>query len=898
MSEFIITHKLWIKQSVYRFFFCLFLGFCFCISSAHAKGAQSEKTVLLLHSYHPGLSWTDGITSAITQTFQDSGQPIQLHVEYLDAKRFPDDIKYREDYLPYKLSQIKFDLVILADNNAYNFVLKHRNDIFSGKPIVFCGVNGFLPTQIEPFNDITGVAETPALVDTLKLIQQLHPQVKEIVIAGTTKDPTGKLNFEQFVMTEQLFSQLKFTYLKDMFKEEILKQVSELKQNQVLFIFASFKNRKGHFYGFTDAAQLLRQASPVPLYGSWDFFLGHGILGGKLINGMAQGQSAARIALQVLNGVDPDTIPVVSTAGTRFMFDYDELKRFNIGLDQLPEDRVIINQPSSFYNINKKTVWIVAGSASFLLLIGLLLIRQMISLNKAGVALKESEERYRSLFNNNHSIMLLIDPETAAIVAANPAACNFYGYTKDTLTQMKISDINTSTKQQIFDEMESAKKEPRNLCNYQHRLASGDIRDVEIYSGPIRMQGKQLLYSTIYDISERKKMEKQHLELEIQLRQKYKMEAVGVMAGGMAHNFNNNLSIILGNIELLKMKMSPISKVDDYLNNAQIAILRSRDLVKQILTYSRQDMKDKTLIQLPLIIDETMKLLHSTMPTTINLHHRISSDSHALMINADPSQVQECLVNLCNNAMHAMEEVGELTIALDSVELQKHDISAQYECQPGRYVKLSVQDTGVGMSAETVDKIFDLFYTTKPVDEGTGVGLSTVQGIVSQYGGLIKVNSRIGEGTTFELYFPVTEQTQVAESITKSKDMPEGKEHILFVDDDPMLANLGEQMLTIKGYTVSTMTNSIEALKLFRDNPDRFDLVITDQTMPELTGKQLIQEIKDIRSTIPAIICTGYSSKIDEEKAAKLGASAFLMKPLSMSQLLQTVRQVLDEKES
>jgi len=460
---------------------------------------------------------------------------------------------------------------------------------------------------------------------------------------------------------------------------------------------------------------------------------------------------------------------------------------------------------------------------------------------------------------------------------------------------MKISDINTGTEQQIFAEMESTKKEPRKIFNYQHRLANGDIRDVEIYSGPIQLQGKQLLYSTIYDISERKKMEKQHLELEEQLRQKYKMEAVGVMAGGMAHNFNNNLSIILGNVELLQMKMLPNPEIDEYLSNAKTAILRSRDLIQQILTYSHQGSKKKTSIQLVRVIEETMQLLRSTFPTTINLQLHINSDSHDITINADSSQIQECLINLCNNAMYAMKEEGELTITLDRVELQKDDIPAQYESHPGYYAKLSVQDNGSGMSAETIEKIFDLFFTTKPVDEGTGVGLSTVHGIVTQHGGLIKVNSSIGEGTTFELYFPEQGQVQAAETASVNKDLPGGTEHILFVDDDEMLAKLGEMLLSEMDYQVTMMTSSTEALKLFTANAKWFDLVITDQTMPELTGEQLVQEIKKIRPEMPTIICTGYSRKVDEKKAAELGISAFLMKPLDLPTLLQTVRKVLDK---
>lgn len=303
-------------------------------------------------------------------------------------------------------------------------------------------------------------------------------------------------------------------------------------------------------------------------------------------------------------------------------------------------------------------------------------------------------------------------------------------------------------------------------------------------------------------------------------------------------------------------------------------------------------------MQLSPIIDETLRLFCSTMPATMNLQKKISRNSHDLVINADPSQIQECLINLCNNAMYAMEEEGDLTIALDSVELQKHDIPVQYESRPGHYAKLSVQDTGSGMSAETVDKSFDLFFTTKPVDKGTGVGLSTVQGIVTQHRGLIKVNSRLGEGTTFELYFPTAEQTQTTKTISANNDLPMGTERILYVDDDETLASLGEMMLGEMGYQVTMMTDSTEALKRFTAKPDYFDMVITDQTMPDLTGKQLIQKIKKVRPDIHTIICTGYSSKIDEDKAKASGISAFLMKPLNMPILLQTVRRVLDENKN
>ncbi len=384
------------------------------------------------------------------------------------------------------------------------------------------------------------------------------------------------------------------------------------------------------------------------------------------------------------------------------------------------------------------------------------------------------------------------------------------------------------------------------------------------------------------------------VEMEDQLRQKYIMEAVGLMAGGIAHNFNNNLAIILGNVELSQIRLPEGSGVAEYLNNAKIAIMRSRDLVQQILTYSRDGEGVKLPVQLPLLIDETIKLLRSTLPATIDLQKAISASCYSTTIHADSSRVQEALINLCNNAVYAMDEQGILTIGLDAVQLHAQEIPAQFVCLPGRYVKLSIHDTGSGIAPEHVDKVFDPFFTTKDVNEGTGMGLATVHSIIAQHNGMIKVASHPGEGTTFELYFPMVEQGQSEQVSPIENVLPRGDERILFVDDDEMLSQLGETMLSEMGYQVTAMTSSVSALELFRSNPDSFDLVITDQTMPELCGKDLIENMLKVRPDLATILCTGFSSKIDKEAAEALGCKAFCMKPLNVSELVELVREVLD----
>jgi PAS domain S-box-containing protein len=513
-------------------------------------------------------------------------------------------------------------------------------------------------------------------------------------------------------------------------------------------------------------------------------------------------------------------------------------------------------------------------------------------------ARKLAEEKFKTIINEASIGIGLADAATGELLECNPALAQMLDYTREELIGQPQSIIDQGPMADSALSQNFIQHRDVDFGNTRCQTAvtkQGKVIDVEVKATIFKLGNKTFMLGFFQDITQRKQAEKEHLELETQLRQKYKMEAVGVMAGGMAHNFNNNLSIILGNLELSKMKLPANPEVDSYLDNAKIAVFRSRDLVKQIMAYSRPNDQGKQALKVSLLVDETLELLRSTIPTTINLLHQINADNQDLTIHADSSQLQECLINLCNNAMQAMEETGTLTISLQPEELQKQDIPMQYNAQPGKFAKISVADTGCGMAPETIEKIFDLFYTTKAVDQGTGVGLSTVQGIVKDHGGLIKVLSTPELGTTFELYFPILESIAQADNNLINDIFPRGTERILFVDDDEMLAELGGKLLTGIGYQVSIITDSTEALKLFTTNAEHFDLVITDQTMPKLTGKDLIVELKKIRPDIPTIICTGYSSKIDEEEAQELGIEAFMLKPLDLTQLAQTVRKVLDE---
>jgi signal transduction histidine kinase len=393
---------------------------------------------------------------------------------------------------------------------------------------------------------------------------------------------------------------------------------------------------------------------------------------------------------------------------------------------------------------------------------------------------------------------------------------------------------------------------------------------------------------------ERRAVEKQRKKLENELRQKYKMEAVGLMAGGIAHNFNNNLAIILGNLELIQLKTVDNDSIADHLRDANIAVQRARELTKQILTYSRRDAHPAEQIKIVKVVAETVQLLRSTIPTTVNLICRIPEELSETVVEGDSTRIQEALINLCNNAVQAMDEKGDLTIDLSKKEVRPAEVPAGSPCRAGAYVRLSVADTGCGMPPAVMEKIFDPFFTTKDVDQGTGMGLSTVHGIVEQHKGFVSVSSTPGRGSVFDLFLPESDATGLFPARRESNDLPRGFERILFVDDDALLADLGVMLLSNQGYHVEASTSSLAALERFAEDPNRFDLLITDQTMPQMTGLDLARQVRRIRPAMPVILSTGYSSKTSPEELARHGINAFCLKPLKLADLAQTVRFVLD----
>ncbi len=382
------------------------------------------------------------------------------------------------------------------------------------------------------------------------------------------------------------------------------------------------------------------------------------------------------------------------------------------------------------------------------------------------------------------------------------------------------------------------------------------------------------------------------LAMEAQLRQSQKMEAIGTLAGGIAHDFNNILSAVFGYAELSLNSLEDRKKTEHYIHEILNAAGRARELINRIMTFSRQAEHQTQPLKPKYMIREAIKLLRASLPATIEIRDRVTSDAS---IMADPVQIHQIMMNLCTNAGHAMKrEGGTLEIHLDDIEVEEAFAQQHQGLKPGRYVNWKVSDSGEGISSQIVDRIFDPFFTTKPQGEGTGLGLSVVHGIVKALGGIVNVISQIGKGATFSIYLPVIDAIDNETEGQDTDAIPGGSERLLLVDDEASIVRTVAQMLEDLGYRVSGFTQSTSALGKFLNDPSAFDAVITDCTMPRMTGYALAEKIREIRADIPIIMCSGHLDKDAELKMHHAGINAFLRKPCSMRLLATTVRRTID----
>lgn len=861
--------------------------------SLYAKDSRA-KNILVLNSYHLGFAWSDGIMNGIRSGLRKSEQNIQIDIEYMDTKRICDKNHYKNlcELYKHKFSQRDYDLILTSDDNAFSFVLKYHEKLFLDKPVVFCGLNSLdksLENDLSKLGWITGSVEMYDIRGNLDLIRKLHPDVKQIAVISDTTVSSQKCKRKVQEAALLLPDSIKFNYLKeDVYMEDILVKVRALPENSIVLLLSFLKDQEGRYYTPQIGGKMIAENSPVAIYSAWDYYLGHGITGGLITNSNAQGEMGVKIALRILNGQKISDIPVSRKPANNYMFDYLQMQKHGIKQSELPADSIVINKPYYFYSEHKVLIWSVVASITILMFIIFFLINNIITRRQAEKALRESQERMKAILKASPVGIALIF--NRKLDWANETMYRLAGYEQGSQIGQSIRILYSDDKEYDRVGLELYAGIKKTGIGYvETRLVrkDGTTFDCRIQAcnlDPTDPAKGQIIALT--DISKTKLYE-------AQLFQACKMEAVGTLAGGISHDFNNLLQAIMGYTQLLLMDKSKENPDFSRLEQIEKSAQRGSELTRQLLTFSRNVESQPRPLNLNNEIKRTYTILKRTIPRMVEIELILENDLNN--INADPVQMEQILMNLGVNSRDAMPDGGRLVFETKNVVLDEEYCKTNPALSTGEYVLLNVSDTGCGMDEETIEHIYEPFFTTKEVGKGTGLGLAMVYGIVESHGGYITSYSKPDEGTTFRIYFPMFKaDIEVLTTGKKEEKIQGGSETILLVDDEKTVLDIAKSMLERFGYTAITTESGEDAVEIFKESNPYPDLVILDVGMPGMGGHKCLEELLKIHPDIKVIIASGYPENGKVEKTLELGAAGFVAKPYLLTDMLKKVRNILD----
>jgi two-component system, cell cycle sensor histidine kinase and response regulator CckA len=977
---------------------------------------EKQRKILILHSYHKGLGWTDSINRGIESTLAKSSVSYELFIEYMDSKRIADDqhIKNLAALFKHKYRDRHFDAIILSDDFAFNFILQYQQEIFPQTPIIFCGVNYFEDAMIKNNPFITGVVESFSMEGTINGALHIDPNLKNVIVI-CDDTITGKANkklLQELIPKYQ--DRLSFNFIEQMKMADIQKYCSTLPPGNIVLFLGFTRDADGEIFSLERSADLIAKDCNRPIYSLWDFHLNHGIVGGKLIYGIAHGEKAAELTLRILSGETISSIPVIKESPNKYIFDYNLLKKFGISESRLPPESTIINKPLSFYSQYKLIVWqvvfVIAVLVTVILFISYNLVKQKITEK----ALKRSEERLQAIFQAAETVSFVItdaQEPVPNILEFSPGAEKIFGYQRNEILGSPLSVLQLSKDLQKVPEIQRRMQTENHLFSAEMTLvrkngqqfpalfslhplldeqgntwgalvvtidisiqkqAEASIREsmerfreladllpetifefnsegnilflnqngmkqfhltkealskglnvydffpekekIKLRENISRLlQGEELglneytvhdltgkefpvmtkstvvfkdgkaagLRGFLIDISEKKLLEEQLFNAQ-------RMEAIGVLAGGIAHDFNNLLMGIQGHISLAMIHPNTDEFIKEHLQNIGDHVKSASKLTSQLLGFARSG---KYHLQVTDINDMISRIAEMFGRTRKELTITQSLQKELLAVKVDRGQIEQVLLNVLVNSWQAMPNGGRLTINTENKILGNTEAKS-LSLAPGTYIRITISDSGTGIDKRILTKIFEPFFTTKARGRGTGLGLASAYGIIKNHHGTIDVQSKIGDGSTFFIYLPATEEQPEIE-IKETDSIIKGAETILLIDDEPMITNVGSAMLTHLGYTVHIANNGQQAVTLYGAQKDLFDLVILDMIMPELSGEETLQKLKTINPGVRVLLSSGYSLDGQTNKILSMGCCGFIQKPFDMGQLSTKIREIL-----
>jgi len=835
--------------------YLLLLICCSLLAPGLCCGAKIKKNVLYINSYHHGYQWSDEILEGIREVLADSIYKVDLQIEYMDTKKYLYDPVNASLFKLYneKFKNEEFDVIIVSDNHAYNFVIEHREALFQGIPLVFCGMNNFESADISSGN-LTGIVENFDLIGTLEVARKLHPDKTKMVVVGDQSITGRSIEQQVYTMLERYQKGLEVEFWFKLSLEETKEKVERLPDNTFLFFSPWYQTVKGKFYTAEEVMEDIYAHSSVPIYTTWQFLLGHGAVGGSLLSGLHHGKMAAEMALRIIEGENPENIPVVIDPSGQYMFDYHVMQKLNIDLDLLPPASVIINSPKAFYELPKELFWTIIVSFLLLVVVMVFLVMNMAERRKVQRKVQEQLRFQETLMDTIPQLVSWKDLE-GRYLGANQTFIDFFeigGHTDmiSKVTEDVINDTEYVRWSTEADRVVVARREEFRKLRKKITDRSGRIGWLEVNKVPLRAQGGGIIgiLTTAENVTKEQDLEKQ-------LLQSQKMEAIGTLAGGIAHDFNNILTSILNSTELALGDVEPDSQTARDLERVLKAAKRGSRVVKQILSFSRPSQEGFRPTDLALVSREVISLMEASLPSNISVHSRITASG--VLVDADPTQMHQVILNLCTNAFHALrEDGGNLYVELEEETIDT-ETAETLNTSSGKYIKITVADDGLGIDPKIIDNIFDPFFTTKDITEGTGLGLSVVHGIVKGHRGGLRVESDLGAGSRFEIFLPQSSVRNVAEK-KMAGGILESQLQILFVEDDVDQLNSVPRILQSLGHTVTALRDPAEAIRLVEQEGGAFDLLISDFDMPAMRGTALASRL----APLPAIIVSGRNDAV------------------------------------
>jgi PAS domain S-box-containing protein len=744
--------------------------------------ADDVRHVLVLHSYHSGMSWVTNIEKGIRDTLLvPPYKDLVLHIEYMDTKRYysPDHYERVKNLLKSKFAEaeIELSLILSSDNNAFDFLVRNRDELFPGAPVVFCGVNNFSNSQLDNVSDFTGVAEIMSSRDTVAEILRQLPETKKIYVindylkTGRAWEATLRRNLAPFA------GNVDIEYNENLSIEELRNKIKSMKKGSVVLLGVYYSDRDGVYITYEKLGSLLTDNSPVPVYCLLRFNLRDGVVGGKVISGYHQGVMMSEVARKVLSGVKADDIPVAKVGANVFMFDWQALDKYGIPVAGLPEESVVLNEPFSFYDEYSYLVWSTIAVFTAMGILVVVLGKNIVTLRRVRSELQHSELKYRSIFDNAQEGIYQTSVE-GRVLAVNDAFASIFGYDSreevvETLQNVGTQLYYNESDREVF--LEAMRTEGK-LSGFELKMKRKDGEVVWITMNSRKTQdqhGTVIFEGSLVDITSRKRNEQRIIQSE-------KMMSVGGLAAGMAHEINNPLAVIISSVQSLQRRLTretsrnvktaeecgvPYSAIMEYIerrNCSKLMIgmyeagMRAATIVRGMLSFSRKSDSEFAPHDLGELMRSALSLVMNDYDFRRNYDFRKIKivedfDAEDLTVACDGTEIQQVFLNLLKNGAEAM---GEKQFAEDEVP---SFVLRGYRL--GDLAVMEIEDNGPGMDEEIRNRIMEPFFTTKSANRGTGLGLSISYFIITdRHQGAMEVVSEVGQGTRFTVKLPLYEE--------------------------------------------------------------------------------------------------------------------------------------------